>query len=234
MAKKTPFLAIAICAMAMFPSHANANWLSVVKSIIGGTVGAVQIPVAQLSENPPPAPEQPLKPNTPPTPAEILASLNKLGAECKNIASMGVPCVVEGGRGTTPENARRVANRAAIAAMGMAINTYVSGESDLIRDQLEQDGIPTDVNEFDEKITLSVGQAVRGAQTYLTYVYIDEDASKRGGKTVYVATEVMVLNAKLFAEAIEEIALGKSISQRIIDETRKGVADRLKNVFKKK
>jgi hypothetical protein len=147
---------------------------------------------------------------------------------------MGVPCVLEGGRGTTPEIAKRQANRNAIAAMAMAMNTHVKGESELIRKQLEEDGIPTDVNEFNEKINFSVDHSVPGTQTYLTYLYIDEDASKRGGKTVYVATEVMVLDAKLFAEALEDVAQGKSIGQKIIDETRKGVVGMLKSLFRKK
>ena len=240
MAKKTPILAIIICTMMIFPSTANANWLAIVKGIIGGAVGMMQIPVSKLADEPAPkpAPESASKPNpktdSPPTPIEVLDALNKLGIECKNIASKGIPCVLEGGRGTTPENARRVANRNAIAAMGMAINTYVKGNTDLIRKQLEEDGIPTDVNEFDEKISLSVNQTVSGAQTFLSYMYIDEDATQKSGKKVYVATEVMVLNSEFFEKALEETAAGKSISQQFIDETRKSVAAKLKSIFIKR
>jgi hypothetical protein len=240
MAKKTPILAIIICTMMIFPSTANANWLAIVKGIIGGAVGMMQIPVSKLADEPAskPAPEPASKatPKTdsPPTPIEVLDALNKLGIECKNIASKGIPCVLEGGRGTTPENARRIANRNAIAAMGMAINTYVKGNTDLIRKQLEEDGIPTDVNEFDEKISLSVNQTVNGAQTFLSYMYIDEDATQKSGKKVYVATEVMVLNSEFFEKALEETAAGKSISQQFIDETRKSVVSKLKSIFIKR
>ena len=232
MAKKTPFLAIIVCLAMIFPSHANAFWLDIVKGIIGKVIGVVQIPVSKLADEP--APEQVSKPGSPPTPIEVLDALNKLGNECKVIASKGIPCVLEGGRGTTPENARRVANRNAIAAMGMAMNTYVKGNTDIIRKQLQEDDIPTDVNEFDEKISLSVDQTVSGAQTFLTYLYIDDDATKKSGKKVYVATEVMVLDAELFGKALEETAAGKSISQQFIDETRKGVVAKLKNIFKRK
>jgi hypothetical protein len=223
--------------MMMFPANANAFWLDIVKSLAAGIVGVAKeqtqtktsvqksaAPTSNTASNPV------AEPSVPPTQDEIIAALDRLTTECQNLSAKGLPCAVAEGRGTTRGNALKIANTRSIQEMAKSMNAFVEGSSDDIFKQIEEDGVPIDRNEFDEKMTLTVKSEVAGSQTYLTYTYTEE----KGGKTIYIVNELRILNAALFEKALGDVAQGKPISQQILDETKKGIANKIKSLLKKK
>jgi hypothetical protein len=222
--------------MMAFPSNASAFWLDVVKTLASGFVGAVkeqsqtktsvQKSAAPASGN---ASSTTSEPSTPPTQDEIIAALDRLTTECQNLSAKGFPCAIAEGRGTTRGNALKVANTRAIQEMAKSMKSFVDGSSNDIFAQIQEDGAPVDRNEFDEKMTLTVKSEVAGSQTYFTYTYTEVI----NGKTVYIVNELRILNAALFEKALGDVAQGKPVSQQILDEARKGVADKVKNMLKR-
>jgi hypothetical protein len=114
--------------------------------------------------------------------------------------------------------------------MAKSMNSFVEGSANDIFAQIQEDGMVVDRNEFDEKMTLTVKSEVAGSQTYLTYTYTEE----KGGKTVYVVYELRILNPALFEKALGHVAQGNPLSRQILDEAKKGVADKIKSLLKKK
>ncbi len=114
--------------------------------------------------------------------------------------------------------------------MAKSMSTFVEGSSEDILKQTETDGVLTDENTFTETMNSVVKKEVSGSQIYLTYTHVEE----AGGKKVYVIKQVRVLNAALFEKALEEAAQGKSISRQILDETKRHLADKVKESMKKR
>jgi len=222
--------AILIISMMIFPANANAFWLDIVKSLAGAVVGGAINDQAKTPVQKSAAPSQAATPAAPPTQDEIIAALDKLTTECQNLSKKGFPCAIAEGRGTTRGNALKVANTRSIAEMAKSMNAFVEGSGNDIFKQIQEDGVPIDKNDFDEKMTLTVKSEVAGSQSYLTYTYIEE----KNGKTIYVVNELRILNAALFEKALDDAANGKPISQQILDEAKKGIANKVKSLLIKK
>jgi hypothetical protein len=230
MKKSTLAPAILTLSMMLSPSNANAFWLDIVKSLASGIFGTVKEQTKTSVQKSTAVPASNASSGTPPTQDEIIAALDKLTTECQNLSAKGFPCAIAEGRGTTRGNALKVANTRSIQEMAKSMNSFVEGSANDIFAQIQEDGMVTDRNEFDEKMTLTVRSEVAGSQTYLTYTYTEE----KGGKTVYVVYELRILNAALFEKALGDAAQGKPLSQQVLDEARRGVADKIKSLLKKK
>jgi len=223
--------AILIFSMLLFPANANAQfWLDIIKGLATGVAGGIAKEQAKTSAQKSAAPSQAATPAAPPTQDEIIAALDKLTTECQNLSKKGFPCAIAEGRGTTRGNALKVANSRSIAEMAKSMNSFVEGSSNDIFQQIQEDGVPIDRNDFDEKMTLTVRSEVAGSQSYLTHTYTEE----KNGKTIYVVNELRILNAALFEKALDDAANGKPISQQILDETKKGIANKIKSLLRKK
>ena len=232
---KNTFLAIAVCLTMIFPSTATAGWLDIIKGIIGGVIGGVQSSSLQKpSPSPSPSPSSASAlapaPSGPPTQEEIIAAIDQLAAVCQSLSAQGFPCAIAEGRGQTHGNALKVASTRSIQEMAKSMGTFVDGFSEDILKQTEKDGMPMDENTFTETMSSVVKKEVSNSQIYLTYTYAEEIE----GKKIYVIKQVRVLNAALFGKALEEASQGKSISQQILDETRKHLAGKIIESAKKR
>jgi len=116
------------------------------------------------------------------------------------------------------------------------MGTYVKNNAQLdAKSNMDEDGIFKEAEGYLAKSELNTEQLVSGAQQYLSYTYIDEEATQLNkGKTVYVTTVVMVINKELFSKALEDVAKEKPLNEQLIKESKKGVIALVRNVLKKK
>jgi hypothetical protein len=241
MAKKTPLFAIVICLTMIFPSNANAFWLDIVKDLVNGVIKTVVMPKAakNIAESKPasaseqsPAP----KPDTPPAPEDIYDALNKLGSVCMEELTRYVPCAVGTEKSFSIGTAREKATAKARVELARVMGTYIEANTSFDETSEEdEDGVLKEAKSYIADAKLSTKELVTGSQQYLSYTYIDEEATQiNKGRTVYITTVVMVLNKELLAKALEDAAKEKPISEQIINESKKGVIAIVKNVLNKK
>ena len=235
-------VAILIISMMIFPANANAFWLDIVKEFVSGGIKAVVIPkkitTAATSESPP-APAAPEAPKSTehrqPTPEDIYQALSKLERVCNQNFANNIPCSIGIGKGLSISMARDKAVAKARVELANTMGTYVKNNAQLdAKSSMDEEGIFKEAEGYLAKSELNTEQLVSGAQQYLNYTYIDEEASQlNNGKTVYVTTVVMVINKELFGKALEYAAKEKPLSEQIIKESKKDVLSIVRNVIKK-
>jgi len=247
MAKKTPFLAIIVCLAMFFPSHANASWLEIVKDFVIGGIKTVVMPktakiAAEIKpasttqgQSPTPKPDTP-KPSTQPAPEDIYDALNRLGSVCMEELARYVPCAVGIEKSFSIGTAREKATAKARVELAKIMGTYIEANTSFDETSEEdEDGVLKEAKSYIADAKLSTKELVTGAQQYLSYTYIDEEATQiNKGRTVYITTVVMVLNKELLGKALEDAAKEKPIGEQIIEESKKGVIAIIKNVLKKR
>jgi len=241
MAKKTPFLAIVICLMMISPSNANAFWLDIVKDLVSGVIKTIVMPKAAkniVESKPASASEQSPapKPGTQPAPEDIYDALNKLGSVCMEELTRYVPCAVGTEKSFSIGTAREKATAKARVELARVMGTYIEANTGFDETSEEDaDGVLKEAKSYIADAKISTKELVTGSQQYLSYTYIDEEATQiNKGRTVYITTVVMVLNKELLAKALEDAAKEKPISEQIINESKKGVIAIVKNVLNKK
>jgi hypothetical protein len=243
---KNTFLAIAICLAMIFPSTANAGWLEIVKDFISGGIKTVIMPktakiAAESKPATAPAPEQSPAPKpatqpAQPSPEDIYDALNRLGSVCMDELAKYVPCAIGIEKSLSIGTAREKATAKARVELARIMGTYIEANTSLdATSEEDEDGVLKEANSYIADAKLSTKELVTGAQQYLSYTYIDEEATQiNKGRTVYITTVVMVLNKELLGKALEDAAKGKPIGQQIISESKKGIVAIVKNVLKKK
>jgi len=240
-AKSLPIAAI-IFSMMIFPANANAfPFLDIVLGFVGNTIKTVVMTKAAkekalnaLTENKPD--NQVLKPGTQPPPEDIFAALSKLEGICMQEFVSHVPCGIGSEESYSIGQARTKAIKRATVELAGVMGTYVSANAEF-KDTSGYDdgGVLKEVSTYIANAKLSTEQLVVGAQPYLTYVYIDEEATQRNkGRITYIATTVVVLNKDLFRKALEDAAKDRPLGEQIIKESKKGIVDIIKSVLKRK
>ncbi|MDR3001569.1 MAG: hypothetical protein LBU89_09920 [Fibromonadaceae bacterium] len=238
MNKTKSIFAIVICSMMMFPSHANAFWLDVIKEFVNNSIKTIVMPksakgITVAAENK--SAGQVAKSGAQRTPEDIYDALNRIGSICMEEFVRYVPCAV----GTEKSFDRGMASKKAAdrARVELAKNmgTYVEANAEFDEKSEEDEaGVLKEAMVYIADAKLSTNQLVSGAQQYLSYTYIDEEATQiNKGRTVYVTTVVMVLNRELLGKALEDAAKEKSLSEQIIKESKQGVVTIVKNALKK-
>jgi len=229
------FLAIFVFSLMMFPANANAFWLDIVKEFVSGGIKAVVMPkkittATALAENPPAQ-----TPAKQPTPEDIYQALSKLESICNQDFANNIPCSIGIGKGLSVAMSRDKAVAKARVELANAMGTFVKNNAQLdARSSMDEDGIFKETEGYLARAKLSTEQLVAGAQQYLSYTYIDEEATQLNkGKTVYVTTVVMVINKDLFGKALEEVAKEKPLSEQIINESKKGILAIVKTIINK-
>jgi len=231
---------LAICLTVMFPSYASANvWdlLGVVKYMAGKIIipqakSSSSVKTTATPDKSPQASATSDVPSTPPTQEEIIAVLDRLTTECKNLSTQGFPCAIGEGRGTTRGSAAEEASVRAIYAMGQSMNAFVKGNSEAVRKKIVEDGFPIEEATFNSKMEIAVKNAVSGSQIYLTYTYTEQ--RERNGKqvTVYVVNELRILNAALFENVLEDVSKGQPVRKSVFEKIRDTIADGVKGLLK--
>jgi len=224
---------VIICSMMMLPVNANAFWLDIVKEFVTGGIKTIMMPkniTTSVADKP--VTEAPQS-SAQPKPEDIWDALSKLDKVCQEIGK-SVPCSIGIGRGLSIEMARDKALAKARIEMANTMGTFVSNNTGVGAQSDEEDGIFKETATYLAKAELKTEQFVSGAQQYMSYTYIDEAGTELNkGKSVYVTTVVMVMNKELFVRALEEVAKEKPLSQQIIKESKKGVAEIVKTLIKK-
>ena len=217
----------------MLPVNANAFWLDIVKEFVTGGIKTIMMPkniTTSVADKP--VTEAPQS-SAQPKPEDIWDALSKLDKVCQEIGK-SVPCSIGIGRGLSIEMARDKALAKARIEMANTMGTFVSNNTGVGAQSDEEDGIFKETATYLAKAELKTEQFVSGAQQYMSYTYIDEAGTELNkGKSVYVTTVVMVMNKELFVRALEEVAKEKPLSQQIIKESKKGVAEIVKTLIKK-
>jgi len=234
--------AILIISMMMLPANANAFWLDIVKEFVSGGIKTVVMPKeAKTATESKPVPtkaataEAP-KSGTSHTPEEIYEALSRLENICMEEFVRHIPCAIGMEKSFSIGTARDKASAKARLELAKNMGTYIDANTEFT-DKSEEDeaGVLKEANAYIAEAKLTTKQLVSGAQQYLSYTYIDEEATQTNkGRTVYATTVVMVLNKELWAKALEDAAKEKPLSEQIIRESRKGVATIIGNVLKKK
>ncbi|MDR2555541.1 MAG: hypothetical protein LBC64_08960 [Fibromonadaceae bacterium] len=235
------FLAIFVLSLMISPINANAFWLDIVKEFVTGGIKTIVMPkkitAATLAESKPAqAPAEPAqKSSEQPTPEDIYQALSRLEAICNQDFANNIPCSVGIGKGLSVAMARDKAVAKARVELANTMGTFVKNNAQLdAKSNMDEDGIFKEAESYLAKAKLSTEQLVVGAQQYLSYTYIDEEATQLNkGKTVYVTTVVMVINKELFGKALEETAKEKPLSEQIIKESKKGIIAFVKNIVNK-
>jgi len=237
--KKSMFTpAIIIISMMMFPPNASAAfWLDIVKEFVTGGVKTIVMPknvakgITPATESKPAAKKNETQPN----PEDILGALSKLESLCAQDFANNIPCSIGIGKGLSIGMARDKAIAKARVEMANAMGTYVKNNANLsAKSDIDEDGIIKEAENYITNAKLTTEQLVTGAQQYLSYTYIDEEATEiNKGKTVYVTTVLMVMNKDLFKQALEDAGKGNSLSEYVIRESRKGIVAIVKNAMKK-
>ncbi|GBU23723.1 hypothetical protein R83H12_00340 [Fibrobacteria bacterium R8-3-H12] len=238
--KLTP--AIIIISLMMSPINANAGvfWLDIVKEFVTGGIKTIVMPknaakgitaAAPATESKP----QASKAEAQPSPEDILGALSKLESLCAQDFASNIPCSIGIGKGLSISMARDKAIAKARVEMANSMGTYVKNNAALAAaSDIDEDGIIKEAESYISSAKLSTEQLVSGAQQYLSYTYIDEEATEiNKGRTVYVTTVLMVMNKDLFKQALEETGKGKPLSEYVIRESRKGIVAIVKNAMKK-
>jgi len=228
------FLAIFVFSLMMFPANANAFWLDIVKEFVTGGIKAVVMPKKSTTAATVTEPAQ--KSGEQPTPEDIYQALSKLESICNQDFANNIPCSIGIGKGLSVAMARDKAVAKARVELANTMGTFVKNNAQLdARSSMDEDGVFKEAESYLAKAELSTEQLVAGAKQYLSYTYIDEEATQANkGKTVYVTTVVMVINKELFGKALEEVAKEKPLSEQIINESKKGILALVKNLIKKK
>ena len=233
--------AILIFSMMMFPANASAAlWLDIVKEFVAGGIKTIVMPkkvtaaVATATESKP-APATENKKSGEPTPEDIYQALSKLESICNQEFANNIPCSIGIGKGLSVGMARDKAIAKARVELANTMGTYVKNNAQLdAKSNMDEEGIFKEAEGYLAKSELTTEQLVSGAQQYLSYTYIDEEATQLNkGKTVYVTTVVMVINKELFGKGLEDIAKEKPLSEQIIRESKKGVIAIVRNVIRK-
>jgi len=243
--------AILICSMMMLPVNANAIWLDIVKEFVAGGIKTIVMPktakitnaVAESKPDSKPDKTQSSaskstteapKTGAQPTPEDIFDALNKLQNVCNQFAS-NIPCSVGEGKGLSLGMAREKAIAKGRVELANIMGTYVTNNAEIgSNSDIDEDGLIKETSDYLAKSKLSTSQLVSGAQQYMSYTYIDEEATQiNKGKTVYVTTVVMVMNKDVFGKALEDASKDKPLSEQIIKESKKGIIAALKTAIKK-
>ena len=238
------FLTIAVCLAMIFPSTATAGWLEIVRDFISGGIKTVIMPKAAklaAESKPATAPEQSPAPKAgtqpaQPSPEDIYDALSRLGSVCMDELAKYVPCAIGIEKSLSIGTAREKATAKARVELARIMGTYIEANTSLdATSEEDEDGVLKEANSYIADAKLSTKELVTGAQQYLSYTYIDEEATQiNKGRTVYITTVVMVLNKELLGKALEDAAKGKPIGEQIISESKKGIVAIVKNVLKKK
>jgi len=239
--KKSIFTsAIIVFSMMMLPTNASAFWLDIVKEFVSGGIKTVVMPkAAKTIAESKPAPTkaaEATKSGTQHTPEEIYEALGRLENICMEEFVRHIPCAVGMEKSFSMGTARDKASAKARLELAKNMGTYIDANTEFT-DKSEEDeaGVLKEANAYIAEAKLTTKQLVSGAQQYLSYTYIDEEATQiNKGRTVYVTTVVMVLNKELWTKALEDAAKEKPLSEQIIRESKKGVAAIIGNVLKKK
>ncbi|MDR2594123.1 MAG: hypothetical protein LBC87_05065 [Fibromonadaceae bacterium] len=232
--------AILIISMMMFPANANAFWLDVVKEFVSGGIKTIVMPkritTAIAESKSVPATEAKKSGEQQPTPEDIYQALSKLESICNQEFANNIPCSIGIGKGLSVGMARDKAVAKARVELANTMGTYVKNNAQLdAKSNMDEEGIFKEAESYLAKSELSTEQFVSGAQQYLSYTYIDEEATQLNkGKTVYVTTVVMVINKELFGKGLEDVGKEKPLSEQIIRESKKGVIALVRNIIKKK
>jgi len=229
--------AILIFSMMMFPLCANAAlWLDVVKEFVVGGVKTIVMPKNVAKGEKPAAKPASETQKSEPSPEDILGALSKLESLCAQDFANNIPCSIGIGKGLSISMARDKAIAKARVEMANAMGTYVKNNANLgAKSDIDEDGIIKEAENYIASAKLTTEQLVTGAQQYLSYTYIDEEATEiNKGKTVYVTTVLMVMNKDLFKQALEDAGKGNSLSDYVIRESKKGIAAIAKSAMNKK
>jgi len=224
----------------MMLSAANAEaafWLDIVKEFVTGGIKTVVMPknlaksITPTAESKQPAP----KADPQPSPEDILGALSKLESLCTQDFASNIPCSVGIGKGLSISMARDKALAKARVEMANAMGVYVRNNAALsAKSDIDEDGIIREAEGYLSSAKLTTEQLVAGAHQYLSYTYIDEEATELNkGKTVYVTTVLMVMNKEVFRQALDEVGKEKPLSEQIIMESKKGIAAIVKSAMKK-
>jgi len=228
-------IAIFVLSLMIFPANANAFWLDIVKEFVAGGIKAVVMPKKSTTTVATSPPTSSASRSNEPTPEDINQALSKLEAICNQDFANNIPCSVGIGKGLSVAMARDKAVAKARVELANIMGTFVKNNAKLdAMSSMDEDGIFKEAESYLAKAELSTEQLVVGAQQYLSYTYIDEEATQLNkGKMVYVTTVVMVINKELFGKALEDVAKEKPLSEQIIKESKKGVLALLRNIIKK-
>jgi hypothetical protein len=229
--------------MMMFPVNANAFWLDIVKEFVAGGIKTIVMPkkitaalATPAAESKPAAPAPKSGEPGQPAPEDIYQALGKLESICNQEFANNIPCSIGIGKGLSVSMSRDKALAKARVELANTMGTYVRNNAQLdAKSNMDEDGIFKEAEGYLARAELSTEQLVSGSQQYLSYTYIDEEATQLNkGKTVYVTTVVMVVNKELFGKGLEDIGKEKPLSEQIINESKKGVIALVRNVIKKK
>ena len=241
--KLTP--AILIFSMMILPANASAFWLDVVKEFVSGGIKTVVMPkaakslstattaTAAVAESPPATKPSEKQQHSP---GDIYDALNKLENICMDELVKYLPCAVGTEKSFSIGTARDKAAAKARLELAKNMGTYIDANTEL-SDKSEEDeaGVLKEASTYIAESKLTTKQLVSGAQQYLSYTYIDEEATELNkGRTVYLTTVVMVLNKELWTKALEDVSREKALSEQIIRESRRGIATIVRNALKKK
>jgi len=240
--KKGTFLAAIIISMMMSPAPANAFWLDIVKEFVSGAIKTIAIPKAAKNisaateSKPATAAEQAPKSGGQHTPEDIFAALSKLESICMQEFVNNIPCAVGMEKSFSIGTAREKATAKARIELANNMGTYINANAQFdTKSEEDGEGVLSEANAYIAEAKLTTRQLVSGAQQYLSYTYIDEEATEiNKGRTVYMTTVVMVMNKELFSKALEDVGRDNRISAQIIRETRKGIAGIVKTAMKRK
>jgi len=231
----------AIFVFSMIMSTANAEaafWLDIVKEFVAGGIKTVVMPknvvkgiAPTVAESKPAA----TKADAQPSPEDILGALSKLESLCTQDFADNIPCSIGIGKGLSISMARDKALAKARVEMANAMGVYVRNNAALsAKSDIDEDGIIKEAEGYLASAKLTTEQLVAGAHQYLSYTYIDEEATEiNKGKTVYVTTVLMVMNKEVFRQALDEVGKEKPLSEQIIKESKKGIVAIVKNAMKR-
>jgi len=219
--------------MMMLTSNANAFWLDIVKEFVTGGIKTVVMPknVASLSAK---AESKPAT-KAEPSPEDIFGALRKLESLCAQDFADNIPCSIGIGKGLSISMARDKATAKARVEMANIMGTYVKNNANLgAKSDIDEDGIIKEAESYIASAKLTTEQLVSGAQQYLIYTYIDEEATEiNKGKPVYVSTVLMVMNKELFKQALEDAGKEKPLSDYVVKESKKGIVAIVKKAIGK-
>jgi len=229
--------AIIIISMIILPANASAFWLDIVKEFVSGGIKTVVMPksiTTAVAESKPATAAKSGEPSQP-APEDIYQALSKLESICNQEFAGNIPCSIGIGKGLSVGMARDKALAKARVELANTMGTFVKNNAQLdAKSNMDEDGIFKEAEGYLAKSELNTEQFVSGAQQYLSYTYIDEEATQLNkGKTVYVTTVVMVINKELFGKGLEDIAKEKPLGEQIIRESKKGVIAIVRNTIKK-
>jgi len=235
-------LAIIIFSMMMLQTNANAFWLDIVKEFVVGGIKTVVMPKKIFDGKPnppepiPPCCEENRKSEQPP-PEDIFQALRRLESICNQDFANNIPCSIGIGESLSIGMARDKAIAKARVELARTMKAYVETKANIEEssniENIDENKIFKEAENYLANSKLSAEQLIIGSQAYLSYTYIDEKTTEiNNGRTVYVTTVVMVINKGLFGKGLEDVAKGKPLGEQIINESKKGILDIVRNAIK--